>query len=266
MATTMAAANKAGKSAVQKTAPRPRVKFPKRFYSWCLLKSLTQLTASFLSISFISQSNFFIPGYYDASVWSVEAVRSIYILQAAFEVLDFVFEMWMLRKQTTGNHLPWDSIIHHAVSAAYAIYICLFADTLDIGFLGLAVTALACQVIGPLYTLHRLRLRFRALPIMILVVQVVWRIPLAVVSVIRAIQFFMVAPWAHFFICVVLAVLDYRWTIWAYKLFCKTEADYRAKRRAQLAGTNATIAKEAQPIEESMMTTAQMASQHLKAL
>lgn len=132
----------------------------------------------------------------------------------------------MLRRQKSTAHLPWDSIIHHLVSAAYGFYIFLAAPTLDHGFLGLAVAAISCQVIGPLYTIHRLRWHFRYLGYMLLAVQGGYRSPLAFVSILRCIQYFHEAPWAHIFIIVVLANFDYRWTIWSYNQHLRLKKHY----------------------------------------
>ncbi|GBG30142.1 Hypothetical Protein FCC1311_063622 [Hondaea fermentalgiana] len=193
--------------------------YPKRFLAWSFAKTITQLTIAFLSISFIVKSGFFIPGYYDGTVWSKQSIAWLYLAQGLFEVVDLGTELWMLRRDSSKDHLPWDSIIHHSVSAAYALYIFGWAEELDAAFLGLAVAALSCQVIGPLYTLHRWRFKHRHLALSILITQLGYRTPLAVVSVIRAIQYYKVAPWPHLVIMLCLSYLDYKWLNWAISLY-----------------------------------------------
>ena len=193
-----------------------REKLPLWFYIWAFVKSVTQLTVSGLSLLFIFQSNFFIPFRYNALVWQKTSLQWLYLPQAIFECVDLAMELFMLRRQKSAKHLPWDSIGHHVSSALYGFYIFFAAETLDHGFMGLAVAAISCQIIGPLYTVHRLRWHFRYLGLIILVVQGGYRSPLAFVSILRCIQYFHEAPWVHIFICVILAYFDYRWTIWSY--------------------------------------------------
>ena len=127
--------------------------------------------------------------------------------------------------------MPWDSIIHHGVSGSYAFYVFAYYDVLAQDFLGLAVAGMACQLIGPLYTMHRLKLRPSWLPTATLAVQLFWRCPLAAVSVIRALQFFHVSPWVHSVLCVTLARLDYRWTQWSLKNYTRTKEQKANKKR-----------------------------------
>mmetsp|Transcript_22370 Transcript_22370/g.63626 ORF Transcript_22370/g.63626 Transcript_22370/m.63626 type:complete len:263 (+) Transcript_22370:176-964(+) len=241
----------------------PAARFPKRFLTWAATKTAIQVTVSFFSIAFIAQSNLFVPFAYDPTVWSRESIRILYLPQGLFEVGDLAVELWMLRRQKSKGHLPWDSIAHHLVSALYAFYIYTNVEHLDRGFLGLAASALACQVIGPLYTLHRLRVRWRFLPLAILTVQIIWRCPLAIVSLFRAAQYYHEAPWAHFMICTVLAYLDYRWTVWAYKLHIRTQDKYRMAKaeltkQRRMSGDFNTPA----PVAKGALA----GSQHLKAL
>jgi len=204
--------------------------FPAVFLAWCALKTLFQQTISLASISFIIESGFFVPFGYDAAVWPREQLISLMLPQAMFELIDLVFETWMtLRVQTTGDHLPWDSIVHHLFTAAYYLYVWATADRYSTGFLGLPVAGLSCQVIGVLYTVHRLKFNFRWNGLMLLFVQTLWRMPLAFVSLLRAAQFFWCAPWVHFLICALLANLDYRWTTWAYKLHYRMAKRYGAR-------------------------------------
>jgi hypothetical protein len=141
--------------------PDRREKLPVWFLVWAFVKSVTQLSVSGYSIAFIIQSHFFIPYHYDALVWPKETLRWLYLPQAFFELVDLAAELMMLRRQKSAKHLPWDSIIHHLVSSVYGFYVFLASDSLSHGFMGLAVAALSCQVIGPLYTIHRLRWHFR---------------------------------------------------------------------------------------------------------
>lgn len=205
--------------------------YPKRFLMWCWAKTVIQLTISILSLSFIVQSGFFVPTTYDATVWSPGAIATLYLPQGLFEVFDLITELWMLKKQKAREHLPWDSIIHHVVSGLYAFYIVAYAEELDRGFLGLAVAALSCQLIGPLYTLHRWKWRHRHLSLAILTVQLLYRTPLAVVSVVRAIQHYNVAPLPHLIIILCLSYLDYKWIFWAVAHNRKMQREHRAARR-----------------------------------
>eukprot|EP01127_Copromyxa_protea_P003186 TRINITY_DN13045_c0_g1_i1.p1 TRINITY_DN13045_c0_g1~~TRINITY_DN13045_c0_g1_i1.p1 ORF type:complete len:246 (-),score=41.15 TRINITY_DN13045_c0_g1_i1:63-749(-) len=221
-----------------------REKIPLYFYVWALLKSVIQLSVAGASLLFIYQSNFFIPYKYDALVWSKQSLQWLYLPQGIFECVDLAMELIMLRRQKSKAHLPWDSIIHHLVSALYAFYIFLAADSLDHGFVGLAVAAISCQVIGPLYTIHRLRFHFRYLGLCLLAVQGGYRSPLAFVSILRAIQYWHEAPWAHIFICVVLANFDYRWTIWSYQQHLRLTAHFKVldEQKASLKKGEATAA------------------------
>lgn len=197
------------------------------------MKTATQLTVSLLSLCFIVESCFFVPGHYDASVWSRESVAWIYIVQGAFEVADLSAELWMLSKESGRDHLPWDSILHHGTSAAYAFYISWRAPVLDMGFLGLTIAALSCQVIGPLYTLHRWRFKHPHLALAILIVQLGYRCPLAVVSIIRAIQYFNEAPFPHILIILCLSYLDYKWLGWAFNLYRRRQEQKNEKQQEQ---------------------------------
>jgi hypothetical protein len=162
-------------------------------------------------------------GGYVGSGWAVESVQLVYVVQALFELVDLAVELWMTLSVDAGNnaHLPWDSIVHHFVSAAYSGFVVATAPRHDPLFLGLSVIAQGCQLIGPLYTANRLGLgqRFAHLPALILAVQLCWRLPLAALSLARALQHWSVTPWPHMVICVILAHLDYRWTWWAVDLY-----------------------------------------------
>lgn len=138
----------------------------------------------------------------------------------------------MLRMQGRGDHMPWDSVAHHVVAAAYSSYIFTTYESQDPYFMGMAAAALSCQFIGPLYTLHRLKLRHVYLSLAILVVQLGYRTPLALVSIARAVQYFFVSPLPHFFIMVTLAYLDYRWLQWAVKHHRRMRSESANKRLA----------------------------------
>mmetsp|Transcript_8285 Transcript_8285/g.13417 ORF Transcript_8285/g.13417 Transcript_8285/m.13417 type:complete len:236 (-) Transcript_8285:4623-5330(-) len=193
-------------------------RIPKRFKFWAVLKTAFQFVISLYSLSFIMKSKFFVPGRFDATVWSKEWLACFYLPQAVFELGDLFVEVWMLSREKSREHMPWDSIMHHSAAASYGLYIYTYQDTLSHTFLGLACAALSCQFIGPLYTMYRLRYRFRTLGLLLLTVQLLYRCPLAVVSVIRAIQHFGEAPFAHFCICMVLAYLDFKWLLWSFKI------------------------------------------------
>jgi len=164
--------------------------FPKRFYIWCSIRTIFQVAISFYALDFVINSNFFHPSGYQSDAWNKEHLRVMYLPQAVFELLDLLMELWMLRKENSKAHLPWDSIIHHGVSGMYALYIYVYADSLSHEFLGLAVAALSCQVIGPLYTIYRMKFRFKYLGLVILAVQLLYRCPLALVSCLRYVLFY----------------------------------------------------------------------------
>lgn len=196
------------------------------YYAFAAFKTFCQLLITALSAMFLYQSSFFIPGRYSSGVWTAAACGYLQLFQAVFEMADLSAELIDL-KQKKGSkgadHMPWDSIIHHFVSGGYAFYVFAFYDVLDQDFLGLAIAGMACQLIGPLYTMHRLKIRPTWLPAATLGVQLLWRCPLALVSVIRAFQFFHVSPWVHSVLCLTLARLDYRWTQWSMKNFKRSK-------------------------------------------
>lgn len=199
---------------------------PRSFVAWCAVKTLTQLSVTLCAISMALESGFWSVGLlgdgYVGSGWAVESVQLVYVVQALFELVDLSVELWMTLSVDAGNnaHLPWDSIVHHFVSAAYSGFVVATAPRHDPLFLGLSVIAQGCQLIGPLYTANRLYgQRFAHLPGLILAVQLGWRLPLAALSLARALQHWSVTPWPHMVICVILAHLDYRWTWWAVDLY-----------------------------------------------
>jgi hypothetical protein len=227
-------------------AGREQACFPLRFVAWCAVKTLTQLGVTLCAIAMALESGFWSAGLlygggdrggYVGSGWAVESVQRIYVVQAVFELVDLAVELWMTLSADAGNdaHLPWDSIVHHFVSAAYALFVVATAPQQDALFLGLSVIAQGCQLIGPLYTANRLGLgrRFAQLPALILAVQLCWRLPLAAASLARAMQHWQVTPWPHLLICAILAHLDYRWTWWAVDLYRDAQV---AAARSRAAG------------------------------
>ncbi|GBG24299.1 Hypothetical Protein FCC1311_005172 [Hondaea fermentalgiana] len=232
-------------TSVSKPAP---FKFPRIFLLWCMVKTSIQLSLSVLSITFIVQSGYFNPFGYDATVWSREDLCALCVPQAIFEIIDLFFETWMtMRVQKKSDHMPWDSIFHHTITAAYYMYVYYTADNLTWSFLGLPVAGLSCQVIGFLYTLHRLKYHFRWIGLALLSVQLMYRTPLAIVSCLRALQHFYQCPIIHFFICAALLTLDLRWTRWSFKLNARLQRQHRQRKEArklatqQVPGLGATI-------------------------
>jgi len=188
-----------------------------------MVKTVFQLSLTAASTIYLYQSNFFIPGYYESSVWSGSVISNIHMIQAVFEIGDLVAELLCLKHENSKAHLPYDSIIHHTVTAGYSFYVSIYYLDLHHEFLGLAIAGVACQLIGPLYTSHRLKYRFKQLPLLTLIVQLGWRTPLAIVAVLRAFQFFHLTPWIHSILCLVLARLDYRWSLWALKNYNRSK-------------------------------------------
>lgn len=223
------------------------LQFPRPFLLWCAVKTSIQLSLSVISMVFIAQSGFFVPWGYDASVWHRDNLVGLLPVQAAFELIDLVMETWVtLTVQTKGSHLPYDSIVHHLLTASYYVLVYRAADLHTTAFLGMPVAGLSCQVIGMWYTTHRLRLPVPhwVIGMCMLVVQLLYRSPLALVSMLRAVEHWDDVPYAHFGICAALLTLDIRWIQFQRKLFAR-----RHPRRAPASAS--TPAAEAMPQEEA---------------
>ena len=194
--------------------------FPWIILVWCVVKTSIQLFLSICSITFIVKSGFFNPFGYNASVWSREDLYSLFLPQAIFEIVDLLFETWMALnpQKTIVRKIRLDSVLHHSMTAVYYLYVYITASNLTTDFLGLLVAGLPCEVIGILYTLKYMRYRFRLLGLCLLCVQLLYRSPLAVVSCLRAVQYFWECPWIHLFMCGALLMLDLLWTKRAFKL------------------------------------------------
>ena len=206
------------------------------FLVWCVIKTSVQLSLSICSITFIVNSGFFDPFGYDASVWSREVMYSLFLVQAIFETVDLLFETWMTLKpqKTIVRNIRLDSIFHHFITAVYYLYVYIAGSSLTTEFLGLPVAALSCQVIGILYTLNYLRYRFRLLGLCLLCVQLLYRWPLAVVSCLRAVQYFWECPWIHLFMCGALLMLDLHCTKWAFNLHNRLLKQHPIKEKMKL--------------------------------
>lgn len=218
-----------------------------------MIKTSIQLSLTLLSITFIVQSGYFVPYGYDATVWSREDLAALCVPQAIFEIVDLFFETWMtVCVQKKADHMPWDSIFHHGITAGYYLYVYFAADSLTWSFLGLPVAGLSCQLIGFLYTLHRLKYHYMWVSFGLLTVQLMWRTPLAVVSCLRALQHFYQCPIIHFFICAALLTLDLRWTRWSFKTHNRMLKQRRVRKEEMRKLC-------AQPIAESRGTTIEFA-------
>jgi len=209
-------------------------RFPKRFLLWCVLKTSVQLSLSLLSMAFIVQSGFFTFNY-DASVWSREDLAILLVPQAIFEFVDFWAEWWMtMRVKRDSSFLPIDSLVHHSLTCGYYTYIYVYADYYSTDVLGLAVAGLSCQILGFLFTVYRLKLNWKHNGIALLVLQLGYRWPLAVTSLVRAYTNFHQVPWIHLLLCAALLMLDYRWTKWAFKLLKRNRKDIKTRKARKL--------------------------------
>ena len=198
-------------------ASKTSVKFPWIVYVWSAIKTCIELSASIVSFIFIVQSGFFNPFGYDASVWSRQALYSLCLPMAIFSAVDMFFSVWIALRMGT-RELPWLPIIHHSMAAVYSFYVYAMKESLTKNFLGLYMAGVSGEVIAFLYTLQHLRCRFHLLGLCLLCVQMFYRVPLGVVGLIRAIQYFWECPLIHFIMGGTLLLVDLYWTKWAFNL------------------------------------------------
>jgi len=213
-----------------KKMEKKRRKDPALFIVWCMIKSSIQMVLSIRALEYLMLSGFFIPGGYNAAIWPKDTVTYYFVCQVVFEVIDFIAELAMLKYRGDLGQMPWDSIIHHGLTAGYFFLAWLYSDVYPMEYIGLAFAPISCQLVGPFYTAHRLGFRTKALIYGMITTQFAFRWPLALASWGRVFAHYNIVPLAHIGICIILTILDFRWSKWQFKVFKRRKLQDKQKK------------------------------------